>query len=176
LEWRRPEELAENPANWRAHPAGQTAALAGALAEVGWAGAVLYNERTGRLIDGHARRKLPPELLVDGRLPVLVGSWNEEQEQLILATLDPLAAMAETDAPKLAALLRQVDTDSEALRPMLAALRKWQAVDHGWQPGSAEGAGPDNWGIYVECQDEREQRQLLERLHAEGYQCRGLVG
>jgi len=55
LEWRTPEELADNPANWRQHPESQTKALAGAINEVGWAGAALYNERTKRLIDGHAR-------------------------------------------------------------------------------------------------------------------------
>src|SRR5260370_40602406 len=57
LEWRSPSELAENPANWRRHPDAQLAALSDVIAEVGWAGAGLYNERTGRLIDGHLRRK-----------------------------------------------------------------------------------------------------------------------
>jgi hypothetical protein len=58
LEYRSPAELAENPRNWRTHPEAQTRALADVMAEVGWAGALLYNERTRRLIDGHARRKL----------------------------------------------------------------------------------------------------------------------
>ena len=50
--------MADNPRNWRRHPEGQTAALRDVLAdaEVGWAGALLYNERTKRLIDGHARK------------------------------------------------------------------------------------------------------------------------
>lgn len=54
LEWRSPAELAENPRNWRQHPDSQMGALSSVLAEVGWAGACLFNERTGRLIDGPA--------------------------------------------------------------------------------------------------------------------------
>lgn len=121
LEWRSPAELAENPANWRRHPEGQVKALAGCLDEVGWAGACLFNERTGRLIDGHARKKVASER-GDERIPVLVGSWTEEQERLILATLDPLAAMAQADGGALAELLKGVHTDDEAIKAMLAGL------------------------------------------------------
>src|SRR3990172_1303597 len=85
LEWRRASELTENPQNWRRHPRQQTVALETALREVGWAGALLYNEVTGRLIDGHLRR----EVAGDAEVPVLIGSWTEEQERLILASLDP---------------------------------------------------------------------------------------
>ena len=81
LEWRSPAELADNPRNGRRHPEAQVAALTDAMAEVGWAGALLFNERTGRLIDGHARRKVA---LAQGAetVPVLVGSWDFFQSQL----------------------------------------------------------------------------------------------
>src|SRR3990167_4976182 len=87
LEWRSPEELAENPHNWRTHPEPQLTALTDVIADVGWAGACLYNEQTGRLIDGHARKKVA---LQQGsqKVPVLIGSWSPEQEAKILATLD----------------------------------------------------------------------------------------
>jgi hypothetical protein len=119
LEWRTPEELADNPRNWRRHPRAQLAALKDQMAAVGWAGALLYNERTGHLLDGHARKGLaaPGE-----KLPVLVGSWPEDQERLILATLDPLAAMAQADQDPLVALLGETETASEAIRAMLEAL------------------------------------------------------
>jgi hypothetical protein len=127
LEWRSPAELAENPLNWRTHPPAQVQALTDVLGEVGWAGACLYNERTGRLIDGHARRKVAMDQGSE-RVPVLVGSWSEEQEAKILATLDPLAAMAEADAAKLDALLRDVSTGSEALSQMIAELTERQGM------------------------------------------------
>jgi hypothetical protein len=121
LEWRKPDELAENPRNWRTHPEGQEGALVGVLSEVGWAGACLYNEATGRLIDGHLRRKVASKQHSDS-VPVLVGSWTEEQEKLILATLDPIAAMAEASAETLEELLGDVKTNSEAVEAMLEGL------------------------------------------------------
>ena len=77
LEWRSPAELNENPRNWRTHPDTQLAALADVIAEVGWAGACLFNERTGRLIDGHARKKIALKRGCE-LVPVLVGNWTEE--------------------------------------------------------------------------------------------------
>src|SRR5438552_14111717 len=102
LEWWVPDRLTDNPLNWRKHPDKQLSALKDVLADVGWAGALLYNERTKRLIDGHARKRIST-----AKVPVLVGSWSEEQELKILATLDPLAAMAEADKDALDALLGQ---------------------------------------------------------------------
>ena len=77
LEWMYAEELDGNPRNWHLHPYAQEAALRDAKQEVGWAGALLYNERTKRLIDGHLRKKIAKKR---ERIPVLVGSWSEEEE------------------------------------------------------------------------------------------------
>ncbi len=149
LEWRSPAELAENPHNWRTHPEAQVAALGDVIGEVGWAGACLYNERTGRLIDGHARKSVA---LAQGceKVPVLVGSWDEAQEAKILATLDPLAALAEADAPKLDALLREVSTGSEALQQMLAGLAEGTGVVPPGGAPKAEPAPPDEFVAYDE--------------------------
>jgi len=127
LEWRTPQELADNPANWRTHPTEQINALTGVLAEVGWAGACLYNSRTNRLIDGHARKKVALEQGTD-KIPVLVGNWTEEQEKTILATLDPLASMAQADSEALGKLLAQIETDNEAIRAMLDDLGRENGV------------------------------------------------
>jgi DNA modification methylase len=118
LEWRSPAELAENPLNWHTHPSTQLTALADVIAEVGWAGACLFNERTGRLIDGHARRKIALDQGCE-KVPVLIGDWDADTEAKILATLDPIGAMAATDTAKLEALLREVSTNSEALQKLL---------------------------------------------------------
>jgi hypothetical protein len=52
---------------------------------------------------------------------VLILDVTEAEADKILATLDPLAAMADSDAVKLDELLRGVDTGSEALQQMMAA-------------------------------------------------------
>ena len=135
LEYLDPAELQANPSNWRLHPKTQTAALADVIAEVGWAGALLYNEATGNLIDGHARK----ELFQGQKVPVLIGSWSPEQERKILATLDPIASLAEADKTKLDALLREVQTGSEHVGKMLTDL----ATANGIIPGLNEKAEDD---------------------------------
>ncbi len=141
LEWRSPAELAENPSNWRRHPEAQIAALTDVIGEVGWAGACLFNERTGRLIDGHARRKVALEQGTE-KVPVLIGGWDEAQEKKILATLDPLASLAEADGAALAELLKGVQTESQAVADMLTRL----AEDSGVIPAEVTpGAGGDEF-------------------------------
>jgi ParB-like chromosome segregation protein Spo0J len=90
------------------------------LAEVGLADACLARELPDgslMLIDGHLRA----ETLGDGDVPVLILDVNEAEADKLLATLDPLAAMAESDAVKLDELLRNVDTGSEALQKLIAS-------------------------------------------------------
>jgi DNA modification methylase len=114
-------ELRPNPKNWRTHPQAQADALRGVLAEVGIADAVLARELEDgslMLLDGHLR----VETMGDQVLPVLVLDVNEAEGDKVLATLDPLAAMAESDAAKLDAILRDVDTGSPELQQMLADL------------------------------------------------------
>lgn len=113
-------ELLPNPKNWRTHPKEQQEALRGILAEVGIADAVLARETPAglMLIDGHLRAETAPDAL----MPVLILDVDEAEADKILATLDPLAAMAEADAVKLDGLLREIDTGSEALQKMLADL------------------------------------------------------
>jgi len=114
-------ELRPNPKNWRTHPKAQADALKGVLAEVGIADAVLARELedgTLMLLDGHLR----VETMGDQILPVLVLDVDEAEGDKVLATLDPLAAMAESDAAKLDAILREVDTGSPELQQMLSDL------------------------------------------------------
>ena len=118
-------QLLPNPKNWRTHPKAQQDALRGVLAEVGLADAVLARELADgslMLIDGHLRA----ETLADAKVPVLVLDVTEAEADKLLATIDPLAAMAETDGAKFDELLRTVNTSSEALQQMLAT----QHEDH----------------------------------------------
>jgi DNA modification methylase len=71
------------------------------------------------LVDGHLRAALDPDLEV----PVLVLDLNEAEASKMMVTLDPLAAMAETNRDALSALLNDGATfDSEAINKMLADL------------------------------------------------------
>jgi DNA modification methylase len=114
-------ELRPNPANWRTHPEAQQNALRGVLAEVGIAAAVIARELpdgTLELIDGHLRTDVLPGEMI----PTLVLDVDEAEAAKLLATFDPLGKMAEADPARLDALLREIDTGSEALQEMLAEL------------------------------------------------------
>lgn len=174
LEYVKAGSLADNPKNWRLHPDGQKAALASLLAnpEVGWAGALLFNERTGRLIDGHARKAISdPEQLV----PVLIGSWSEEAEATILATLDPLAAMAEADGGQLKRLLDEAQISGEKLAELRKGLeRQIKAATPKNLSGDSQLAGY-TFKVIVDCRDEAHQREMLARFDAEGFKVTPLI-
>jgi DNA modification methylase len=72
------------------------------------------------LIDGHLRAETTPEAMI----PTLVTDLSPDEANLLLASYDPLAAMAEADSAKLDALLKDVQTGSEALQAMMADLAK----------------------------------------------------
>jgi hypothetical protein len=132
-------ELRPNPKNWRTHPQAQADALRGVLAEVGIADAVLARELkdgTLMLLDGHLR----VETMGDQILPVLVLDVDEAEGDKVLATLDPLAAMAEADAVKLDAILREVDTGSAEVQQLLADL----AQDAGLYKETQDGKAPES--------------------------------
>jgi DNA modification methylase len=67
------------------------------------------------LIDGHARR----EVVGDGVIPVLVLDVTEEEADKLLATLDPIAAMAERDSVKLQALLAEISVEDAGLQALI---------------------------------------------------------
>jgi len=117
-----PDRLLANPANWRIHPKAQQDALAGALDAVGWVQQVLVNRRTGFVVDGHARVALA---LSRGEptVPVLYVDLDPDEEALVLATLDPIGAMAGRDDEKLRALLADVTVDDAGLLALLGDLR-----------------------------------------------------
>jgi hypothetical protein len=108
----------------------QTDALRGLLAEVGYPDALLVRELPdGRLmlVDGHLRAETTP----DFEVPVLVLDVTEEEADKILATLDPLTGMAESDSARITSLLATVQTNSEAVQELLKRTvgdRLWEIV------------------------------------------------
>lgn len=107
-------ELHPNPLNWRTHPKEQLDAIRGILAEVGFAGAELARELPDgslQLIDGHARAEVAGDAIV----PVLVLDVTEDEAKKILATFDPVGAMAGKDAEKLAALISDLKEQDDIL-------------------------------------------------------------
>ena len=123
-----PATLIPNPRNWRTHPADQQRALGGALSEIGWVAEVLVNKTTGNVVDGHLRIELALAR-EEPSVPVSYVELTEAEERLVLATLDPLAAMAEAEATSLASLLAGLEPADNALRALLDDLAKENGLD-----------------------------------------------
>jgi len=116
-----PDQLLANPRNWRMHPKTQLDALAGVLSEVGWVQNIIVNQRTGYVIDGHARIALAISR-GEPSVPVVYVDLDENEEGIILAALDPLAGMAVTDEAKLAELLADITVTDEVLEQFFASI------------------------------------------------------
>lgn len=167
-------ELLPHPRNWRTHSREQQDAMRGVLAEIGYADALLARELPDgslQLVDGHLRA----EVAADALVPVLVLDVSEAEALKLLATLDPLAAMAGADAEMLGALVGDVATENEAVRAMLKQL----VADNPTIVADNDSALddviiPETYQVVVECADESEQRTVFERMTAEGFKCRVL--
>ena len=134
-------DLIPNPKNWRTHPTAQQDALRGVLAEVGYASALIARE-TGdglMLVDGHLRAETTP----DAEVPVLVLDINEAESDLLLATLDPLAAMAGQNEDRLAGLLETVSSSSDTVNALL------QTLVNGYEPLTIPEPEPPDEGFDV---------------------------
>jgi hypothetical protein len=105
--------------NPKIHPRTQTDALKGILGEVGWLTGVIVNRTSNRVLDGHDRIKAAMEA-GQSTAPVFYVTVPEDQEPYILATFDPVGALAATDSAILDELLREVSSDDPAVQALLA--------------------------------------------------------
>jgi len=115
------EELQDNDANWRVHPYAQTAAIGELLDEIGIVGALTayHSERNDgklTLIDGHERKGHQADW------PVLILDVDDDEADLLLATLDPLRGLAQTDGSQLSALLDNIQAGTPGLVDLLHSL------------------------------------------------------
>lgn len=137
------KELKANPKNWRKHPTAQQNALAGVLDEVGWVTQVIWNRQTGHLVDGHLRVELAAKRK-EKTIPVNVVDLSPKEEAMILATFDPIAAMAEADRQMLAGLMESIETEDEQIREMLQGLADEQPDYSGTILGAGESVNKDD--------------------------------
>ena len=102
-----PSQLVANARNWRTHPRAQQDALEGALRKVGIVQNVVVNQRSGRMLDGHLRVQMA---INTGQpmVPVTYVDLSDEEEALILATIDPVTGLAGTDQELLDSLITDI--------------------------------------------------------------------
>ncbi len=167
-------DLVPHEFNFRTHPELQRSALAALYREVGFARSLLaYELPDGRLklIDGHLRRDLDPDMEVD----VEVLDVTDEEARTLLLSIDPLAALAEEQEQ----LRERLLTLAPPVPPELEAA--WQAAAEGCldvpeEKPLRELDLKEQWYVLVECRDEKQQVELLGRFKVEGLKCRAVVG
>ena len=117
----KPSSLYPHPKNWRTHDDQQKDAIRGVFAEVGIAGVLVVREFEDgyQLIDGHLRA----ETLPDQDVPCVVLDVSEEEADILLATYDPISAMAKTDNEQLAGLISNIDATNDVLADMLEKMQ-----------------------------------------------------
>lgn len=138
-------EFLDNQGNWRTHPDAQREGLTGVLRSVGIVDVLIayYSQRNEgqlTLLDGHLRKSTNPKVL----WPTIIVDLTDEEADLVLATLDPLSAMAGMDADKLKALTRQVNSDDVAVREILRKLedQAYQQIEASIAPATDDQPGP----------------------------------
>ena len=136
-----PDQLLANPHNHRIHPKRQQDALSGSLDTLGYIQTVIVNKATGHIVDGHLRVSMA---LREGQtsIPVTYVDLTPEEEAQALLSLDPIAAMAATDADKVDELLRMVNTDNEQVMKHLQDL----AIENGITSPDFQPVGIDEQG------------------------------
>lgn len=172
----RASELIPNSKNWRTHPKNQKDALKGLLTEIGFAGAVLARELedgTLQLVDGHLRAETTPDM----EIPVLVLDVTEAEADLLLATYDPLSAMATADEDAFRQLASALQPGSDAVKSMLASMAE-ESADGGSLSRPENGAASrykEQYGVIIICESEAGQKEVFDALTGQGYNCKVVV-
>lgn len=123
-----PKDIQDNEGNWRLHPQMQADALYDSIAQVGITDVlkIYHSERYGglTLIDGHLRKASFPDV----QWPALVLDVTDEEADLILASGDAIASLAEASAEKLLELRDRVRPQGRQLSTVLDSLYRKASV------------------------------------------------
>jgi hypothetical protein len=163
-------DLVPHELNPRVHSDAQRRALALLYEEIGFARSLLaYELSDGRLklIDGHLRQSLEPDMEVD----VEVLDVGDAEARALLLAIDPLAQLAGYDAAALQELRTVAEKDSAAVKSLWEILQEASEKTKRDLPREPPQELAEQFLILVTCADEAEQLALLKRFQAEGLQC-----
>jgi hypothetical protein len=164
-------DLVAHEFNFRDHPDRQRAALEALYREIGFARSLLaYELPDGRLklIDGHLRRDMDPDMEVE----VEVLDVTEDEARTLLLSIDPLAALAQTQEQLRDRLLELVPAVPDELRAAWEETAR-AAIE---RPARAvPQVVPEQYAVLVTCRDEQQQVELLTRFQGEGLECKALL-
>src|SRR5580692_10915444 len=153
-------DLVPHEWNYRLHPDGQKDALQALYQEVGFARNLLaYELPDGRLklIDGHLRRDIDPDMEVE----VEILDVNEDEARELLLSIDPLVGLGQMQEQLYERLRQNTATSQPELEAMwqATAQQNQEELDRLRKPIAQ--TVPEQWMLLVMCQDEKHQLELL---------------
>jgi hypothetical protein len=125
-----------------------------------------------KLLDGHLRRDIDPEMEVD----VEILDVNDEEAKALLLSIDPLASLAETQNQIRDRLLELTPAPTAEIEAAWRAAAEESVKKLAARESRAVEMGPQQWLVVVRCRDEKQQVELLGRFQGEGLECKALVG
>lgn len=124
-------DIMAHPSNPRIHPLDQRGAIVAVFDQVGWVMRVIINKPTGKLIDGHLRVEVAADRGED--VPYDMVDLTDEEERIILATIDPIGQMATFDTEMMTELTDGLEMDA-ALRAALSGIVHFEADEEATAP------------------------------------------
>jgi hypothetical protein len=170
-------DLIPHELNYRFHPANQRAALDALYHDIGFARSLLAYELPDgklKLIDGHLRRDIDPDMEVD----VEILDLTDAEARTLLLSLDPLADLALVQDQIHQRLMDLTPTDSTDLQ---ALWKETQSIIDSALEEKPARSSPNaltleaQYHVLLTCRDEAHQTELLRRFQQEGITCKALL-
>ncbi len=121
-----------------------------------------------KLLDGHLRRDLDPDMEVY----VEILDVTDDEAKALLLSFDPLAALAESQTQLYQRLLDLTPVQSPELQDFWQGAAEAVAEE---KPVRSFEALPEQYLVLVTCRDEGQLYELLRRFQGEGLQCKALL-
>jgi len=167
-------DLVVHELNYRLHNHYQSDALKALYREIGFARSLLAFElpdRRLKLIDGHLRRELDPDMEVE----VEILDVSEEEARLLLLSIDPLAALAQEQEQIRDRLMTLVpEPPAELVAAWSLTSEQILKASEPKQPLKGD-PRPPQFYVLITCRDEPHQVELLRRFKAEALDCKALL-
>lgn len=173
IELRAIEDVVPYANNAKDHPDKQVDQIIASIKEFGWTIPILVAE-DGTVIAGHGRLLAARKMGLQ-KVPVIVAKgMSDEQRRAYTIADNRLTEGGRWDREKLALEIG----DLKALEFDISTLGFSKAqVDRMFdnKEGNSGSIGEIKYSVVIDCEDEHDQAELIERLEGEGLKCRALM-
>jgi ParB-like chromosome segregation protein Spo0J len=166
--------------NARTHSDAQVAQIAASIREFGWTNPILVDGENG-VIAGHGRLLAARKLGLK-EVPVReLSHLSPSQKKAYIIADNKTALNAGWDFELLREDLNELDAENFDLEltgfdaKELEEVMTWSPDGKGKGKGEGESGPQEQWHVLIECANEAQQAELLERLTEEGLKCKALV-